>query len=70
MPKREINRIRVALAEKGVTNKWLSEKLSKNQTTVSRWCNNDMQPSLETLVEIATVLRIDVRNLLHSTLEK
>ncbi|TRX61876.1 helix-turn-helix transcriptional regulator [Fulvivirga sp. M361] len=65
--KKQINRIRVVLAEKDRTNKWLSEKVGKNRTTVSRWCTNDMQPSLETLVEIAEALDIDVRELLIST---
>ncbi|MBL7700546.1 MAG: helix-turn-helix transcriptional regulator [Chitinophagaceae bacterium] len=67
MPKNEINRIRVVLAEKGITNKWLAEKLNKNQTTISRWCNNDMQPSIETLLEIANVLTVDIKDLLWSS---
>lgn len=62
--KNDLNRIRVALAEKGLTNKWLAERMKKNPTTISRWCNNDMQPSLETLWEIANVLEVDVRELL------
>lgn len=65
--KKQINRIRVVLAEQDRTNKWLSEKVDKNRTTVSRWCTNDMQPSLETLVEIAEALDVDVRELLVST---
>ncbi len=44
--KKQINRIRVVLAEQDRTNKWLAEKLGKNRTTVSRWCTNDMQPVL------------------------
>ena len=67
MAKKAINRLKVVLAEQGRTNKWLSEKLDKNSATVSRWCTNEMQPSLETLVEIAGVLNIDVKELLHST---
>ena len=65
--KKQINRIRVVLAEKDRTNKWLSEKVGKNRTTISRWCTNDMQPSLETLVEIAEALDVDVRELLVPT---
>ncbi len=65
--KKQINRIRVVLAEKDRTNKWLSEKVHKNRTTISRWCTNDMQPSLETLIEIAEVLDVDVRELLVPT---
>jgi transcriptional regulator with XRE-family HTH domain len=47
--------------EQGRTNKWLADKLGKNPTTVSRWCTNDMQPSLETLVQISEILNVDVR---------
>ena len=65
-----INRLRVVLAEKGLTNKWLAEKLKKNPTTISRWCNNDMQPSLETLLDIANVLGVDIKDLLWSSLKK
>ncbi|MEX0996917.1 MAG: helix-turn-helix transcriptional regulator [Flavobacteriaceae bacterium] len=65
--KMQINRIRVVLAEKDRTNKWLAEKVGKNRTTVSRWCTNDMQPSLETLVEIAEALDVDIRELLNTT---
>lgn len=65
--KKQINRIRVVLAEKDRTNKWLAEKVGKNRTTVSRWCTNDMQPSLETLIDIAEALDVDVRELLNTT---
>ena len=65
--KKSINRIRVVLAEQDRTNKWLAEKVGKNRTTISRWCTNDMQPSLESLVEVANVLGVDVRELLLPT---
>lgn len=67
MPNKSINRLKVVLVEQRRTNKWLAEKLGKNTATISRWCTNDMQPSLETLVEVASVLKIDVRDLLVST---
>lgn len=67
MRKKTINRIKVVLAEQGRTNKWLSEQLGMNETTISRWCTNERQPSLETLVVVASVLRIDIKELLHST---
>ena len=67
MPQNAINRIKVVLVEQGRTNKWLAEKMGKNTTTVSRWCTNEMQPSLETLVSIAEVLKVDVRELIVST---
>jgi DNA-binding XRE family transcriptional regulator len=69
MSKKQINRIKIALAEQDRTNKWLADKLQKNRTTVSRWCTNDMQPSLETLVEIANVLNVNVKDLLHPSIK-
>ena len=65
--KKPINRIRVVLAEQDRTNKWLAEKVGKSRTTVSRWCTNEMQPSLETLREIAEALGVDIRELLIPT---
>lgn len=62
---RNINRIKVILAEKNKTNKWLSERIGKDPATVSKWCTNTMQPCLETLVEIANVLEVDVVELLN-----
>ncbi len=69
MSKKQINRIKIVLAEQDRTNKWLADKLQKNRTTVSRWCTNDMQPSLETLVEIANVLNVNVKDLLHPSIK-
>ena len=62
---RNINRIKVVLAEKNKTNKWLSESIGKDPATVSKWCTNTMQPCLGTLVEIANVLEVDVVELLN-----
>ena len=70
MLNKDINRLRVILAEKRITNKWLAEQMGQSQTTISRWCKNEMQPSLETLVQIASVLKVDIRDLLTPTLEK
>lgn len=67
MSKKTINRIKVVLAEQDKTNKWLAESLNKNETTISHWCTNEKQPSLETLIGVAKVLNVDVRELLHST---
>lgn len=66
MANKTINRIKVVLVEQGRTNKWLADKLGKNATTVSRWCTNDMQPSLETLVLISDALNVNVRELIVS----
>ena len=64
--KKAINRLKVVLVEQGKTNKWLAEKLDKNETTVSRWCTNEVQPSLETLIQISELLHIDVKELIIS----
>lgn len=63
----QINRLKAVLAERQKTGKWLAETLGKNEATVSRWCTNESQPSLEVLVNIANVLNINVRELLIST---
>ena len=71
MNKKQINRLKIVLVEQGRTNKWLAEQLGKNITTVSRWCTNETQPGIETMVGIAEILKVDVRELLVSTkLEK
>lgn len=62
--KRDINRLKVVLAEKKRTKKWLAETLGKDQTTVSKWCTNTSQPSLEMLLRIAEVLEVDMKDLL------
>lgn len=67
MDKQVFNRIKAVLAEQGKTNNWLADELEMNRTTVSKWCRNEMQPRVETLFQIARVLRIDVRELLVST---
>lgn len=67
MNPKPINRLKAVLAEQGKTNKWLAEQLDKNETTVSRWCTNEVQPSMETLITIASLLKVDVLNLINST---
>lgn len=62
-----INRIKAVLAEKQLTSKWLAERLEKSENTVSKWCSNKVQPSLENLIEVAKILDIDVRDLLVPT---
>ncbi len=66
-PKDEINRIKAVLAEKNIFSKELSHYLGKTESTVSRWCTNDVQPSVEMLYEIAKLLKVNIRDLLVST---
>ena len=62
--KQKLNRIKSVLADTGKTNLWLAEKLKVDKSTVSKWCTNDQQPTLNTLFEIAKTLDVDVRLLL------
>ena len=62
-----INRIKVVLTGKQPTGKWLAEEMGKSENTISKWCSNKVQPPLEVLLEIATLLSIDIRELLIST---
>ena len=64
--KEDINRIKVVLVEKKRTNKWLAEQMGKDPATVSKWCTNTCQPGIETLLEIARVLNVDVGELLRA----
>lgn len=66
---KEINRLKVVLVEQKHTGKWLAETLGKNEATVSRWCTNETQPSLDTLLEIALALNVDIKELLVSSKE-
>lgn len=66
---KEINRLKVVLVEQKRTGKWLAETLGKNEATISRWCTNETQPSLDTLLEIAKVLNVDIKELLISSKE-
>ena len=63
MAEKDINRIKLVLVEKKRTAKWLAEELKKDPATISKWCTNSSQPSLETLLEIANVLEVDVKEL-------
>ena len=62
--KNRINRIKEVLVIQDRSQTWLAEKLGKTRVTVSNYCNNNMQPPLETLLEIAHILDVDVRELL------
>ena len=61
---KDINRIKVVLVEKKRTNKWLAEQLGRDPATVSKWCTNVAQPTLETLLQIAKLLEVEVQDLL------
>ena len=67
---KEVNRIKVVLAEKKRTSKWLAEQIGKNPATVSKWCTNTIQPSMDTLLDIANALEMNFQDLLLPTNQK
>ena len=66
MTNKELNRLKVVLAERKKTGKWLAEQLGKDQTTVSKWCTNSSQPDLENLIKMAKILEVDVNEILKN----
>ncbi len=66
METEKINRLKIVLVEQGKTGKWLAGQLGKNEATISRWCSNVSQPSLEMLMKIASILDIDARRLINN----
>ena len=66
MTKRDCqNRIRVVLADKQITNRWLAEQMGVTDMTVSRWKTNKIQPSMAQFVKIAFLLQVDIKELLE-----
>lgn len=62
---KDLNRLKVVLAEKKITNRQLAEKLGKDEATISKWCTNNLQPNLEMLIKIAQVLEVEVQELIR-----
>lgn len=60
----DINRLKVVLAEKKKTNKWLCEQLNVNPSTVSKWCTNSSQPDIQTFLKIANLLNVRLEDLI------
>lgn len=65
MKTKDLNRLKVVLAEKKRTNKWLAEQLGKDPATISKWCTNNSQPTLENLLDIARCLDVTVNDLVR-----
>ena len=59
----DVNRLKLVLVEKKRTSKWLSEQLGVNPSTVSKWCTNTSQPDLASILKIADLLEVDIREL-------
>lgn len=66
MANKELIVLKVVLAERKKTGKWLAEQLGKDQTTVSKWCTNSSQPDLENLIKMAKILEVDVNEILKN----
>ena len=60
----DINRIKVVLVEKKRTNKWLAEQMGVKPSTVSKWCTNSSQPDVASLLRIADLLEVDIKELI------
>ena len=65
MESKNLNRLKVVLAEKQRTNKWLAEQLGKDPTTISKWCTNSSQPDLGSLVKMAKLLEVELTDLVR-----
>lgn len=65
MPRGQVNRLKIVLAEEQKSNKWLAEQLGKDQATISKWVTNSSQPDLKNLLRIAKTLNVDVARLLN-----
>lgn len=65
MANENINRLKVMLAEKNKSNKWLAEQLGKDQGTISKWCTNTCQPDLKSLMKIAKLLEVELSDLVR-----
>ncbi len=66
MPQRKINRLKVVLAEKDKTNRWLAEQIGYTEGMISRWVSNSKQPPLDVLYNISLLLKVDIRDLIES----
>ena len=65
MGSKDLNRLKLVLVEKKRTAKWLAQELGVSPVTMSKWCSNTTQPSLQTLDKIADILEVDPRDLLN-----
>lgn len=63
----KMNRIKEVLKEQGRTQTWLADQIDKSYVVVTNYCNNNSQPSIPVLRDIAKVLDVDVKDLLIST---
>ena len=60
----KLNRIKDVLEAKGISQTWLAKKLDKSFNTVNSYVCNRSQPNLETLLQIAKILDVDMKDLI------
>ena len=65
MANKNLNRLRIILGEKNLSNKWLAERLRRDQTTISKWVTNTTQPNLEMILKLSKVLEVDLEELVR-----
>lgn len=70
MAKNDLNRLKVVLVEQHRTAKWLAEQMGKDPATISKWCTNKAQPSLETIKRIAEILHVKMSDLVNNDIQK
>ena len=59
------NRIRVILAERSLTNRWLAEQMGVTEITISRWTTNKVQPSMSQFIKMSQIFYIDLKDLVE-----
>ena len=64
MVEKDLNRLKLILVEKKRTGKWLAEQLGKDQTTISKWCTNNSQPDVDSLIKISKLLEVNINDIL------
>lgn len=64
MVNKDLNRLKLILVEKKRTGKWLAEQLGKDQTTISKWCTNNSQPDVDSLIKISKLLEVNINDIL------
>lgn len=64
MAAKKLNRLKLILVEKEKTGRWLADQLGKDQTTISKWCTNNSQPDVDSLIKISKLLQVDINDIL------
>ena len=68
MENENINRLKVVLAEKNITNKWLAQEMKTSPATISKLETNSSQLSLVQLLRMADILKINYTELIRKEL--